>query len=290
MTRHSLDRLRVFHTIVALFAATLVPRTAGADDGVNIIGPHYRFQAVVNKNADLCVHMEEVLNRNFKTMWATEMQNPERDFHLGAGVPKLPGVVQDANMAYAMRYSLAPSSEEFKAIPWNEGRAIFGDPPETAGPVSTVPMPVLVAHFDFDNDGTTDTVMKLGFTRGIDYMWNERSVGWNEEYLYVWRSKLIQFHSPQSLWELMAGAKPEARPMEEVNGDYLRPFRFKGHTYVAEYHIGSPKHQGKQLRMRESMSVSSYRPADQSVSATASTQWKESKVCEYSMIQQPATE
>jgi hypothetical protein len=61
--------------------------------------------------------------------------------------PRLPGVEHDYKATVAMLASRMPSSPEFDAVQWKEGRAIFGEPPESAGPQNATVMPILVAYF-----------------------------------------------------------------------------------------------------------------------------------------------
>lgn len=186
--------------------------------------PIYKYVLVVNHDPDLCKHMEGVFNRDFTHLWDSGPQDlllRSENQPVPALFPPLPGVEQNREFARTVWHSRYPSSSEFDAINWQLGQM-------QSGP--TVPAePILVAHFDFDNDGQIDTVAKIGFTRGYGDLTNPNGTN-ATEYLYVWRSRPDVTVDPASL----SNEVPQDRP-SVVTGGYMRPFIYKGRVYVARY-------------------------------------------------------
>lgn len=254
--------------------------------------PSYSFRLEVGGNVDVCKHMLGVFNERFRNMWEAEALGIGDDPNYSASskyaFPRLFGVKHDIRMTFDMRFSKVPSSPEFDAIQWKEGRVIFGGPPEKAGPQSNVPRTALVARVDFDNDGQLDTVMKIGFVKGYSYIANDRTVGLFEEYLKVWRGRRIDFSNPQSLWDLWGGAPKSQWPID-TNGTYVRPFIYKGHTYSAQYDMdigeGGIAMRTPPYLPRETMSILNFRFTGATSEFTKAPVWTMDTVCRYAMRQ-----
>ena len=208
-------------------------------------GPNYVYQLTSSTNSDVCSHMNAVFNQRFATLWASPTLL-ESDPSLAAdgpyAFPRLPGVDHDYEATFAMRASRMPSSPEFDAIPWKEARAIFGEPPESAGPQNDKAMPVLIAFFDLYNDGHVDTVIKNGFTQGYSYMANSGGNGVDDEWLTVVSDARISLEPVLSLWKLRNDAHSQARWITSIDAAYERPFVYQGVTYVAQYEIDLGKY------------------------------------------------
>lgn len=192
--------------------------------------PVYKYILVLNHKPELCQHMGKVFNRDFAHLWDSvpdQLYQPDATSSLPTLFPPLPGVEQTKEFAFAVRYSRYPSSPEFDAVRWQFGQIQLGTKLDGTANFQ----PLLVAHFDFDNDGHIDTVTKMGFTRGYGELTMPRDTG-NTEYLSVWRSQADADVNPDS-------AKVEKESPGErsalVTGGYIRPFIYKGRNYVARY-------------------------------------------------------
>ena len=205
--------------------------TALTWSGLALGAPVYKYVLVLNHKSDLCQHMGDVFNRDFAHLWDSapdQLNQPDAaPSSLPTPFPPLPGVEQAKQFASTVRYSRYPSSREFDAVPWRLGQIQLGT--KLDGPPNFQPM--LIAHFDFDNDGYIDTVTKLGFPRGYGELTMPRDTG-NTEYISVWRSQADADVNPDST--TLEKESPDDRSAL-VTGGYIRPFIYKGRTYVARY-------------------------------------------------------
>ncbi|HEY1214040.1 MAG TPA: hypothetical protein VGE93_10465, partial [Bryobacteraceae bacterium] len=192
--------------------------------------------------------------------------------------PRLPGVVRDTRMTFEMRYSKVPSSPEFDAIGWQEGRALIGEPNESGG---NKPLPILVAYFDIDNDGSLDTVVKTGFNSGYSRMANGKSNWLNDEYLVVWRGVRVDFSQLRHVWP-RKDELPDAKWPFTENGTYLRPFLYAGRTYLASYEIDLGENYDAMLP-KETMSIIELSYTGASSNFTHQPVWDHKLVCRYRM-------
>jgi uncharacterized protein len=130
--------------------------------------PHYRYRLEYSQDRVLCPHMSKVFNSKFKTPWYRSTLKLEPDPVL-FGVPysqhfeRLPGISYDKRKTYDMFLAKYPTSPEFAAVKWREGR--YEPPP---GSIYTEP-PILVAQVDIDNDGENEWIVKYGFMRNGDH-------------------------------------------------------------------------------------------------------------------------
>jgi len=196
-------------------------------------------------------------------------------------------------MTFDMRYSKIPSSPEFDAIKWKEGRAIIGapsgaDPDKYPG--AKTELPILVAYFDFDNDGQIDTVVKNGFNRGYSYMSNGKGDGLLEEYLMVFRGQKLEFTNLPSLWAIQNEAPIPQQPVSSNSTTYIRPFIYNVHTYVARYDMDLEKSSDAedkrpQESIKETMSILDFHFSDAVNKFTHKSEWDLTTVCEYKMNQ-----
>src|SRR5882757_273553 len=98
----------------------------------------------------VCAHVRETLNRNFTDLWNTDpiwsnTDDPRYAADSKYAFPRLAGVEHNARATFDMRLSKVPTSAEFDAIAWKEARGSSGG--------QATQKPVLIAYFDFDNDG-----------------------------------------------------------------------------------------------------------------------------------------
>lgn len=204
----------------------------------------YEYRLEASHDQDLCVHMTHVFNRSFRTPWDKGykpwMPNPtifgkpyEQVFE------RLPGVDYSMDFTWRMLLSKYPSSPEFDAVPWKEGRlyATEGKPPPYQRPY-----PMLVAEIDIDNDDRKDWVVKDGFIQKMT-----TSEGWDQAYggedsMTIFpgdgfdpTQKLIF----EQLYQEQVPSKPPRLVGRHINRPYdtmeLRPFIYQGKVFVAAY-------------------------------------------------------
>ena len=266
--------------LACLLCGALAASTAVDADSVIVHGPHYVYRLTLNDSPDLCTHMNQVFNEGFATMWDTSMLN-EEDPSFAAdsefAFPRLPGVEHDYKATFTMLSSKKPSSPEFDAVPWKEGRAILGDPPESAGPVNDTPMPILVTYVDFYNDGHMDAVIKKQFTRGYSYMANSGGNGLDDELITVILDQKLSPGPTLSWWDLRKKAQSSSKFINTIDAAYERLFIYKGQTYVAHYDIQLSTNPNAVKPSKELMSVLRYHVSD----------GQGEVICQYRMIQQP---
>jgi len=173
--------------------------------------------------------MRQLFNNRFRQPWRNEMDAKLYAEGGDYAFSRLPWVLHDDRMTIDMRFSKKPTSPEFDAIAWEEGRAKAGD----SSSAGEVPFPILIAYVDFDNDGRIDTVMKQGFMTHYQYRAGSQNPRGPEQ-LLVWRGVRKEFSSMPSLWSLMNEASESDKPVL-ISGLHLRLFLYSGQTYVARY-------------------------------------------------------
>lgn len=190
---------------------------------------HYNYVLEENHNPEVCRHMLVVFNQKFThlwdyppTHWTGNPAESEYEF------PALPGVRRNDEVNDEVWYSAFPTSPEFSAIHWKQGRAVPKGCPVGQLCPGEGPRRILVANFDFDNDGSVDTVIKNGFFAGYNAMFK------GLEILEVWRGQTLTITDTPSLWDL---AHPKDKDLTPIImfGMYLRPFIYLHITYVASY-------------------------------------------------------
>src|SRR3954465_72950 len=78
----------------------------------------YRYQLELNADAKVCGQMERLYNGAFKQPWERAKAKPTT-------FPRAPGVARNQALEGQLFYSGSPSSSEFSAIKWQEGRSFF---------------------------------------------------------------------------------------------------------------------------------------------------------------------
>lgn len=277
---------------VADNAASSPPAASHAAD-VIITGPTYQYTLKEDRNPSVCRHMLQVFSAKFSHFWDEPALLPatkDRDFSANSkyAFPLLPGVKPSTDSIYEMRFSAQPTSPEFSAIHWKEGIGVPGGCPAGGVCAGQVPGPLLIAHLDFDNDGTTDTVIKDGFSRGY------RDVSGADEYLTVWRNQVLTIRGVADLWKL-AHPKDEALTPIITAGSYLRPFTYEGRVYVARYVRDLNESDDRnaepeptpwtQMPHSEDMLVQQYSFTGQKEQITGRPEWTVRNVCDFEMKQ-----
>lgn len=223
-------------SVLATDAVAKAPPSDTAPGASMIIkGPVFHYSLKENKNPSVCKHMLKVFNDRFTHLWdAPRVENlansPEYSANGRYAFPLLPGVKYSAQATYHMRFSAQPTSPEFSAIHWQEGMAIPGGCPAGKKCAGEGPEPILVAYYDFDNDGSIDTVIK----QGSEFFPGYERMSWAQEYLMVWRGQKLKISGIVNMWNLAHSKDRKLEPIM-MQGVYLRPFIYHGVSYVASY-------------------------------------------------------
>jgi hypothetical protein len=223
--------------LLSVNASATAPQTRAASSlaGFIVHGPIFRYALIKDQNPAVCKHMLRVFNGKFTHPWDAPMltsytNDPSYSATSKYAFPLLPSVTRSIRATFEMRFSAWPTSPEFSAIHWKEGREVPYKCPKGETCSGLAPQPMLIAYFDFDNDGSVDTVMKYGgsFFQGYGDMSHAF------EYLTVWRGEKLKLNGTPILWNLAHPRDKTFRPIT-IFGTYLRPFIYRGMTYVARY-------------------------------------------------------
>lgn len=151
-----------------LFCVILIFMTNGNVMALTSFGSAYRYKLEMSKDDKVCRHMEKVYKKNFQSPWmyrADVWGDPDRAKNV---FTRLPSVEFNADLAQLMSKARFPSSPEFEAIKWREGRLKLTRE-KLDNKVEEYMLPLLIADFDIDNDGKIDTVIQDGFFGGMVY-------------------------------------------------------------------------------------------------------------------------
>lgn len=226
---------RVARLQAALTALLLICGHAIASDSEGYQdSERYQYILESGANASVCTHMKSVYKNKFRTPWKRPLLtklvgDPKYSEVSPYAFPKLPGVTHDTMATFTMSYSRLPTSAEFEAVDWREGRIQYG------GPVGEGP--ALVAELDIDNDGKKDFVVKGCFMRTPAVIQDGGA-----DCLYIFRGKTLDLPNP--IPQEMLGPRGSASgpaviaALPEVPYRLIRPFRFQGTTYLAGYRQG----------------------------------------------------
>lgn len=282
--------------LLAVTVANAVPAShaaSGASNSDRIVrGPTYRYILREDHGGPVCGHMLRVFNVKFTRLWDSHplpsSKSGGRDYSAPSkyAFSLLPGAVHNTKATFVMRFSAQPTSSEFSAIDWREGRAILGGCPNC--PWDHVSLPIIVAHFDFDNDGTIDTVIKQQFFGGYPH------AGDSLEYLTVWRGQNLTIRDTADMTIL---DHPKDRTLTPIiaSGTYLRPFIYRGQAYVARY-VQNIRQAGNldseptavpwtQAPQSEDMLVEQYSYSGQKEKITGRPTWDVHRICDFTMKQ-----
>jgi hypothetical protein len=247
-----------------------------------IPGPTFHYTLKEDHSPLVCKHMLRVFNAKFVHPWdAPELVSRFNDPPYSAAgrytFPRLPGVQHSISATFKMRFSAWPTSPEFTAIHWKEGRDINSRCPQGQSCTGEGATPILVAYFDFDNDGSADTVIKSAFN--------------SDKYstldiLEVWRGQGLKQSGALSLRALEHPQNKNLTPVV-VSGLHLRPLIYRGMTYVASYKSHFAPTHGQEYEpssdsihpIREDMLVERYRFTGQK-DRTGQPEWTAETVCD----------
>jgi hypothetical protein len=251
-------------------------------------GPVFQYTLREDHDPVVCKHMLRVFNDKFSHPWdSLELTDSAYSADSKYAFPRLSGVQHSAQITFDMQFSAQPTSPEFSAIRWNEGRVIPGGCPEgkTCSAASR-PEPVLVAYFDFDNDGSKDTVVKIGSSFFPGYA----RMSWAQEFLIVWRGQQLEITNTSNLWDLEHPADKRLRPIIKWGYVYVRPFIYRGITYIASYAPSFRDDSGQNLNrymppypIREDIFIEKYSFTGQMETTTGRPQWTTNTICDLGM-------
>ena len=276
--------------LLTLSAITVAPLAHSETSPVDAVfkGPIFRYSLREDHDPVVCKHMLQVFNDKFAHLWdSLGLTDSNYTADSKYAFPRLPGVQHSARTTFDMKFSSQPTSSEFSAIHWSEGRVVPGGC--AAGqtcPEDSRPEPILVAYFDFDNDGSVDTVIKEGasFFPGYERM------SWAQEYLIVWRGQKLEITDTSNLWDLEHPQDKKLTPII-MWGAYLRPFIYQGTAYVVSYEPDFGEKDGQMnlnrymppYPIREDMLIEKYSFMGRTEAVTGRPQWSTSTVCDLEM-------
>lgn len=204
----------------------------------------FTYKLEMSRNDKVCRHMQKVYNKNFRQPWKTEPLDFEKKTYgenSEYAFPRLPGVEHNDRFTFLMRYSKLPTSPEFEAIKWREGRRI--SPPVLSEAdckqennrdsvlCKSQESPFLVAEFDINNDGRDEQVVKTSFMS--DWAYGNTPI----DGLQILKKKKIDF-SRQLPPSMKFGHIPlthrgKGGELEIIDSwRHIRPFVLFGKTYL----------------------------------------------------------
>jgi hypothetical protein len=221
--------VRLVLRILSVWIGLSAPAFAGNLD-------RYRYVLEKSANDKVCRHIQKVYNMRFSYPFkrpplTTLGADPEYGPNGHYAFSKFPGVTHDNRMTLTMSLSRLPSSPEFEAIQWREGRYRLTG---LGGRQDHGDQPMLVAEFDIDNDGAVDTVIKDRFMREYD---GSLSRG-GEDALFVFEKGAIDFTQSvmsDMFYSHQAGRKAPVLILGPYWSRLIRPFLFEGVTYLSTY-------------------------------------------------------
>lgn len=187
--------------------------------------------------------MTQVFNKRFKTPWDKGWLRLEAVPKI-QGTPydqvfeRMPGVEYDKEAVFAVLLSKYPTSPEFDAVKWKETRLTRDGKPS----------PALLAQLDIDNDGRLDWVVKSSFMYRMT-TWE----GWQQgfggrDHLELYEQEKFD---PSALVRSSQVPYQSGKPADQrrnidghvtdgLDTSQLRPFIFKGKTYLSAYQVFWP--------------------------------------------------
>jgi hypothetical protein len=190
------------------------------------VDDNYVYRVEEGKEAKVCLHMANVYNEHFRRPWDLDdypVKTPP--------FPRLPGVEYDELHALTLRFSAFPTSPEFEAVRWHEGRLV-------TDPKSDRSRPMLVARTDIDNDGKPDILVKSAFMRNFSQ--GVRSVAGGEDFIVILPNDQPQLPARIARSELYGSPGKDGAVLVSYStlgfpARSIRPFIYEGITYLAVY-------------------------------------------------------
>lgn len=208
----------------------------------------HRYKLVKSNSTALCQHMARVYREKFKHPWHQEsLKWSDGDKYFG----KLPGelfkafdgVVQTPKDSFYLLLSLKPTSTEFDAVPWMEGRLKREPGAWMEMRFPRALLPILVAKIDVDNDGRDEYLVKWSFLtsppRNGLFEWGAAPI----DGIYIYDSTGVQ-QADFSKFELRRYSKNPALShifLTDEKTTLIRPLKYQGRWYFHAYHTQWPK-------------------------------------------------
>lgn len=203
----------------------------------------YRYRLEDGADKEVCRHMIQVFNKQFKTPWDKGRLGLKSNvIPKIQGTPydqvfeRLPGVEYDKRAVFNMLLSKYPTSPEFDAVNWKESR---GRATTTS---SSNDFPILIAQFDIDNDGSLDWVVKSSFMHKMT-TWEGLGQAWGlNDSLSIFTLSGFEPEMPIPSKSLILNEDPSKAP-RRLDSDIsnglityqIRPFIFNEKTYFSAY-------------------------------------------------------
>jgi hypothetical protein len=215
----------------------------------------YRYRLESGTSHEVCTHMTNVFNKQFRTPWQRSASSKEASTSspqtspVGGG--RLPGVPYNKDFADAMLLSRYPSSAEFDAVQWKEANVLW----------DTKVNPALLASLDIDNDGQPDWVVKYAFMTALTTWQGLGQLSGGSDSLAIFKAEDFQPQATLSS-KLILNGESEQKAPRHADSDasqgletyQLRPFIFQGKAYLQAYQAFWPnlelsKQQGRRTAL-----------------------------------------
>jgi hypothetical protein len=259
----------------------------------------YHYELELSEDNMVCPHMLAVYNAEFREPWKARdwrkkligtPDDPEWEINEEFGpsgiyaFPKLPGVEHDPALTYEMRFSKLPSSPEFEAIEWREGR--YQLEMKELNNIKLEPM--LVAEFDIDNNGIAEIVIKTAFMHEYTTWGGWSSGEGGSDYIYVINKSEFVLDGIPTLKDIAQGQIDHAPPRYMVERQ-LRPFIIDGVAYVSQFEDIWPEVEGmssqhRQYPIREYIHILQYHSTERTIGNNQSTALNMKPICRLRMI------
>lgn len=251
----------------------------------------YRYDMDISHDDYVCQHMLEVYNTKFIEPW-NQQKFPQPNF--ADYFPRLPGVDYNYKLQLNTIYSKYPTSPEFEAIKWREGRTWLQGGEWLRGhkPEDITLYPMLVAEFDIDNDGVTETVFKNSFMYEFAVEGLDNPYSADDDHLEIYPEGGFVFNGIPELGEIAHG-QPNGPAPRFLEARQLRPFILNGVTYLSKYEpFWSAKKldkftpRGHLLPIKEYLYIVKYKGGGQFIKFGKYTKEEMESVCRLRMIPQ----
>lgn len=186
----------------------------------------YRYKLEQNQDNQVCSHMLNVYNKNFKEPWNNQKFPRVK---LEGYFQRMPSVDYNQEIAQKMIYSRFPTSTEFELINWQEGRAFLDTKPE-----DRTLYPLLVANLDIDNDGSPEIVFKSSFMYWFAIQGLDADDMGDGDRLTIYPAGGFHFNGIVDLGDIRHGQQNGYKP-RDIEARQLRPFILNRTVYISRY-------------------------------------------------------
>lgn len=237
--------MKFLHWIPSLLMVGAMTAAAANDDPRDLI---HRYKLVKSKSAALCQHMAGVYRENFKHPWHHESKSSADGAKYFGMLPHelfkaLDGVPQTPSDSFDLLLNKRPTSAEFDAVPWLEGRMKINSYYSPALTPRREFAPILISSIDVDNDGRSEYFVKLGFMasqpRNGLFGWGSAPI----DAIRIYDGEAVK-NTDFSRFE--SRKHQENTVLSEIfrtnaNTTFIRPLRYQGRWYFHAYHTKWPE-------------------------------------------------